>query len=227
MTAARKGYFVTGTDTGVGKTVLSALLVAALDALYWKPVQTGVCEGTDRESVRLCAEAPDGDLLPERYCFDPPVSPHLAAREAGVRISLNSFEFPSAPVGRTWIVEGAGGVMVPLNESDLMRDLMRHLGLPVVVAARTALGTINHTLLTLAALRDAELKVCGVVLIGAENLENRRAIEQYGNVRVVGHIPVLERIHRAALLEVFSTNFDRAAFEFTAAPDRAQTQSHA
>lgn len=227
MTTARNGLFVTGTDTGVGKTVLSALLVAALDAVYWKPVQTGVCEGTDRESVRLWAEAPDDDLLPERYRFDPPVSPHLAAREAGVRISLDTFEFPPTPEGRTWIVEGAGGVMVPLNERDLMRDLMRRLELPVVVAARTALGTINHTVMTLAALRDARLNICGVVLIGAENLENRRAIEHYGNVRVVGHIPVLESIHRAALLEVFSKNFDRAAFQFTASTDRARTQSHA
>ena len=160
------GFFVTGTDTGVGKTVLSALLVAALDAVYWKPVQTGAVEGTDRESVRAWAASPEEQLLPERYCFDPPVSPHLAAREAGVRIALDSFEFPEARANRTWIVEGAGGVMVPLNERDLMRDLMRRLGLPVVVAARTALGTINHTLLTLAALRDAHLSIRGVVLIG-------------------------------------------------------------
>jgi dethiobiotin synthetase len=94
-----------------------------------------------------------------------------------------------------------------------MLDLMWHLGLPVIVAARTTLGTINHTLLTLAALRNANLEVRGVVLIGAENVENRRAIEQYGNVRVIGHIPILERIHRAALVEVFSKGFDRAAFE--------------
>jgi dethiobiotin synthetase len=213
MNGPMNGFFVTGTDTGVGKTVLSALLVAALDAVYWKPVQTGATEGTDRDSVGLWAEIPVERLLPERYCFDPPVSPHLAAREAGVRISLDSFEFPAAPAGRTWIVEGAGGAMVPLNERDLMFDLMRHVGLPIVVAARTGLGTINHTLLTLAALRGAQLKIRGVVLIGAENLENRRAIEHYGDIRVIGHIPVLERIHRAALLDVFSKNFDRAAFQ--------------
>ena len=213
MKGQMNGFFVTGTDTGVGKTVLSALLVAALDAVYWKPVQTGATEGTDRESVRLWAEPPEEQLLPERYCFDPPVSPHLAAREAGVRIALDAFEFPAAPADRTWIVEGAGGVMAPLNERDLMLDLMRRVGLPVVVAARTALGTINHTLLTLAALHAAHLKIRGVVLIGAENLENRRAIEHYGDIRVIGHIPVLERIHRAALLDVFSKNFDRAAFQ--------------
>ena len=103
--------------------------------------------------------------------------------------------------------------MVPLNDRDLMLNLMRHLGLPVVVAARTSLGTINHTLLTLAALRSTHLDTRGVVLIGEEDIENRLAIEHYGKIRVIGHIPVLERIHREALLDVFSKNFDRTAFE--------------
>jgi len=206
------GFFVTGTDTGVGKTVLSALLVAALDGIYWKPVQTGAIEGTDRNSVRAWAGCPEERLLLERYYFDPPVSPHLAAREAGVRIALDSFELPAPVANHPYIVEGAGGAMVPLNEQDLMLDLMRRLGLPIVVAARTKLGTINHTLLTLAALRGAQLSVHGVVLIGAKNIENRRAIEHFGKVRVIGHIPVLEKIHRAPLLEVFANNFDRQAF---------------
>jgi dethiobiotin synthetase len=213
MIRPASGFFVTGTDTGVGKTVLSALLVAALDAVYWKPVQTGALEGTDRESVRLWADVPESRLPAESYRFDPPVSPHLAAREAGVQIVLDSIKFPAASKNRPWIVEGAGGVMVPLNERDLMLDLMRHLGLPVIVAARTALGTINHTLLTLAALRSANLDIRGVVLIGAENVENRRAIEHYGNIRVIGHIPVLESIHRAALLDVFAAGFNGAAFQ--------------
>ena len=208
------GYFVTGTDTNVGKTVLSAMLVAALDAVYWKPVQTGASEGTDRDSVRRWAEVAEDRLPVERYRFDPPVSPHLAAREAGVRISLDALEIPAvAPPGRKWIVEGAGGVMVPLNERDLMRDLMRQIGFPVVVAARTSLGTINHTLLTLSALREAHLPICGVALIGDENAENRRAIEHYGNIRVLGHIPILKQIHRAALLDVYENRFDHRAFQ--------------
>jgi dethiobiotin synthetase len=127
-------------------------------------------------------------------------------------MALDAFEWPASLGDRPCIVEGAGGAMVPLNEHDLMIDLMRRLGLPVVVAARTSLGTINHTLMTLAALRAAHLSVRGVVLIGAENTENRRAIEHYGNIRVIGHIPMLERIHRAALLEVFEKHFDRLAF---------------
>jgi dethiobiotin synthetase len=207
------GYFVTGTDTNVGKTVLSALLVAALDAVYWKPVQTGAREGTDRESVRAWADATEDRLPLERYRFDPPVSPHLASSEAGIRIALDAFEFPVAPADRKWIVEGAGGVMVPLNERDLMRDLMQRMGFPVIVAARTALGTINHTLLTLAALREARLTICGVALMGDENIENHRAIEHYGNVRVIGYIPILKKIHRAALLDVYEKNFDHQAFQ--------------
>lgn len=205
-------YFVTGTDTNVGKTVLSALLVAALDGVYWKPVQTGAVEGTDRESVRRWAEVPEERLPPERYRFDPPVSPHLASREAGIRIGLTEFELPDAQADHKWIVEGAGGVMTPLNERDVMRDLMRRIGFPIIVASRTALGTINHTLLTVAALREARLRISGVVLIGDENVENRRAIEHYGNVPVIGYIPFLEKIDRPALLHVYEKQFDHRAF---------------
>jgi dethiobiotin synthetase len=210
-----KGFFITGTDTGVGKTVLSALLVAALDGTYWKPIQTGALEGTDRESVRRWAGVPEQRLPPESYLFDPPVSPHLAAREAGVAISLDAITFPAASGHPVWIVEGAGGVMVPVNDHEFMRDLMRHLGLPVIVAARTALGTINHTLLTLAALHGAGLSIHGVVLIGEKNFENHRAIEQYGGVKVIGNIPILDRIERPALLDVFADHFDHAAFGLT------------
>jgi dethiobiotin synthetase len=207
------GYFVTGTDTGVGKTVLSALLVAALDAVYWKPVQTGASEGTDRESVRAWSEATEDRLPMERFRFDPPVSPHLASREEGIQIALDAFKLPPSSADRNWIVEGAGGVMVPLNERDLMRDLMRQIGFPIIVSSRTALGTINHTLLTLAALREARLAICGVVLIGDENIENRRAIEHYGDVRVIGHIPMLKKINRVALLDAYEKHFDHRAFQ--------------
>jgi dethiobiotin synthetase len=207
------GFFVTGTDTSVGKTVLSALLVAALDAVYWKPIQTGATEGTDRDSVRAWSEAAEDRLPSERYRFDPPVSPHLAAREAGVRIALDEINLPAVPAGRRWIVEGAGGVMVPINESKLMRDLIGRIGFPVIITARTALGTINHTILTVAALREAHLPICGVALIGDENIENRRAIEHYGNVRVVGRIPMLKQINRASLLEAYKKHFDRQAFQ--------------
>jgi dethiobiotin synthetase len=205
-------FFVTGTDTGIGKTLVSALLCAALDACYWKPIQTGSREGTDRRTVIKIAQLPLGRALPEIYLFAPPVSPHLAARRAGVRIELKKISMPALEKSDALIVEGAGGALVPINRNQLMTHLMHHLKLPVVVIARTALGTINHTLLTLAALRAAHLDIRGVVLCGEPNPENRKAIEHYGNVQVIGDVPLLKTINRRTLLEVFRTRFDGTAF---------------
>jgi dethiobiotin synthetase len=204
--------FVTGTDTNVGKTVLSALLCAALDGIYWKPIQTGASEGTDRQAVRRWADIAEERTIPESYCFEPPVSPHLAASLAGTRIDLSKVEHPPATHTRPLIMESAGGVLVPLNPTDLMLDLMRKLNAPVVIATRTALGTINHTLLTTNAVRSAGLNIKGVVMIGEKHNENERAIEHYGSVPVIGRIPPLPAIHRKALLEVFESEFDENAF---------------
>ncbi len=208
----RSRFFITGTDTGVGKTVTSALLCAALDALYWKPIQTGSREGTDTNAVIRLAQLPRSRTLPETYRFAPPVSPHLAARRAGVRIELRKIRLPRIEPGENLIVEGAGGVLVPINRDQLMVDVMKQLGLPMLLVSRTALGTINHTLLSLAALRSAKLDVRGVVLMGARNQENRNAIELYGGVPVLGWIPPLSKLDRAALLHAFKAHFDRKAF---------------
>jgi dethiobiotin synthetase len=204
--------FITGTDTNVGKTMLSALLTVALDAIYWKPIQTGAREGTDRRSVIQWAEIPEERTLPECYCFDPPVSPHLAAQEVGIRVDLNRISMPDGEFTRPVIAEGAGGVLVPINEKETILDLIRHLAFPVIVASRTALGTINHTLLTLAALRSAGAEIRGVVMLGPENIENRRAIEHYGQTPVIGHVPVLQTFNRAALLKVFESYFNKDCF---------------
>jgi len=205
-------FFVTGTDTGIGKTVLSALLCAAFDAIYWKPIQTGTLEGADRETVmRLAGLGPDR-ALPEVYSFAPPVSPHLAASQAGARIDLERICLPAGLERESLVVEGAGGVLVPVNESQLMLDLIVQLKLPAILAARSSLGTINHTLLSLAALRSVNVPVCGVVMIGEPNKDNRWAIRHYGRVKVIGEIPPLAQIGRGALLRVFENHFDRAAF---------------
>jgi dethiobiotin synthase len=206
-------FFVTGTDTGIGKTLVSALLCAALDAFYWKPIQTGTREGTDRATVMRIAGVPRTRTFPEAYRFAPPVSPHLAALRAGTRIDLRKIQMPALPGGEPLIAEGAGGVLVPINEKQLMVDLMRQLKLPVILVARTALGTINHTLLSLAALRKAGLEVRGVVLSGERNRDNLRAIEYYGKVGVVGSVPKLARINRDTLLKTFQKHFDGKVFE--------------
>lgn len=204
-------FFITGTDTGIGKTVTSALLCAALNAIYWKPIQTGTREGTDRATVMQLAGLPLQRTIPEAYCFAPPVSPHLAARLAGKRIDLHQIKMPKLPPGGNLIAEGAGGVLVPVNGEQLMTDLMRHLKLPVLLVARSSLGTINHTLLSLAALRAARLDVRGVIMVGKPHKENRKAIEHYGDARVIGIIPPLRRLSRAALVATFRKHFDERA----------------
>jgi dethiobiotin synthase len=208
-----RDLFITGTDTGVGKTLVSALLCAALDGVYWKPIQTGACEVIDRRTVMELALLPPERMLPECYVFDPPVSPHLAAEQAGATIDLNTIRRPEGVLSGPLIVEGAGGVMVPVNQSEFMLDLMRKLDLPVVVVARSSLGTINHTVLTLRALQAAWLTVTGVVLVGQPNADNERAIERYGSAPIIGRVPLLETIHRTTLLEVFDREFDRSKFD--------------
>ena len=208
----KESLFVTGTDTNVGKTLLSALLVAAFDAMYWKPIQTGAREGSDRRTVIQYAEIPETQTIPECYCFDPPVSPHLAAEDSDVRIDLGRIQ-PPKNLARPIIAEGAGGILVPINDSELMLDLARQLGFPIVIAARAALGTINHTLLTVRALRCAKMAVKGVVMIGQRNKENERSIEHFGAIPVIGLIPWLDTINRETLLKVFRANFDPKYFQ--------------
>lgn len=205
-------FFITGTDTGVGKTTVAALCCAALDAMYWKPIQTGTREGTDRATVIRLAKLPRNRTLPEVYRFSPPVSPHLAAQRAGVRIELRKIPFPKLAAHENLIIEGAGGALVPVNSTQLMTDLMLQFALPVILVSRTALGTINHTLLSVAALRASRLDLRGVVMVGKPNRDNRRAIEHYGGIEIIGAVPFLPQINRATLLKVFRSNFDAKAF---------------
>ena len=188
-----RGVFVTGTDTGVGKTVVSACLAKAWGADYWKPVQTGLAEEAgDTAAVAGLAGLPLERLHPPVHEFDPPVSPHLAAEEAGVSIGLDGIELPASD--RPIVVEGAGGALVPLNGDQTMLDLMARLDLPVVLVAANRLGAINQTLLTLGALRARGLEVLGMVLTGQPFGDNRAAIERHGRVRILAELPHADRI---------------------------------
>jgi dethiobiotin synthetase len=207
-----RGLFVTGTDTGVGKTVAAAALLHRYRpgrVRYWKPIQTGIEQDDDTAEVRRLAACRDEEILDEGFRLPNPVSPHLAAERAGITITLERLRavLPEDDTIR-WIVEGAGGVLVPINGSDLMADWMRLLGLPVLVAARSGLGTINHTLLTVEALRSRGLPVAGVVMIGEKNQSNRAAIERYGRVAVVGEMPLFPVLDAAALSRWSSAELD-------------------
>ena len=189
-----RGVFVTGTDTGVGKTLVSAALVVLCRARgpvrYCKPIQTGIEHSNDTADVARLAACTVEEIVDAGIRLPRPVSPHLAAHLAGTSITVESLmasmrEATGVTSNESfWIVEGAGGVLVPLNDDQLMIDLMVRLALPVVVVARTALGTINHTLLTLDALRRRDIDIAFVVMSGEPDAAARQAIALHGRVRV-------------------------------------------
>ena len=202
-----KRIFVTGTDTGVGKTMISAILMAGLNGFYWKPIQSGLEEISDREWVREQTGLPETHFFEETYRLTLPLSPHSAAQRDGVRIDLDSFIEPDIPESEHLIIEGAGGVMVPLNERHLMTDLMMRLAAPVLLVSRSSLGTINHTLLSLEQLRREGLDVLGVIMNGPRNAENREAIEHYGKIKVLAEIEPMPDINPYNLRYTFHEHF--------------------
>ncbi len=210
---------VVGTGTEVGKTITCAVLLSRYAGMfklaYWKPIATGSAEDRDTSVIeRLCG--PEVNILPESYLFEPPVSPHLAARLAGKRIdpeqvvqALKTYQQESD--GRALVIEGIGGLLVPLTaEGYLLADLLEAMSLPCLLVASTTLGTINHTLLTLEALRSRDLHLVGVVLNGQRNRENRLAIEEFGSVQIVSEIEPLSTLSPENVLRA-SRGFDRKA----------------
>ena len=197
-------FVVTGTDTGIGKTVFAAGLAAALGAHYWKPIQAGVEPDGDKEEVARLSGLPASHILPEAYRLNTPASPHLAARIDGVEISLDRLALPQ--VDGPLVIEGAGGLLVPVNEQLLMADLFAHWGQPVILCARTALGTINHSLLSIEALRARNVPIAGIAFIGEPHEENERIIPQLGNVRSLGRLPLLDPLNPATLAAAFASH---------------------
>jgi dethiobiotin synthetase len=194
---------IAGTDTDVGKTVVSALVVQGLGAHYWKPVQSGLAEGSDTERVRNLLALPPERILPEAYRFQAPVSPHWAARMEGVRIEPEALVLPQ--VEAPLVVECAGGLMVPLRLDPaghlLQIDQLVAWGLPVLLVARSGLGTLNHTLLSLEALRHRAIPVLGLVLNGPLHPDNPPTLEAIGGVPVLAQLPPLEPLSAVGLQE--------------------------
>ena len=195
---------VTGTDTDIGKTVFAAGLAGALGAYYWKPIQAGVDPEGDKETVARLGNIPQTQILPEAYRLTTPASPHLAARIDGVEVRLDKLSLPQ--VDGPLVVEGAGGVLVPVSETLLMADLFAHWQLPVILCARTALGTINHSLLSIEALRSRGVPLAGIAFIGDPHEENERIIPQLAKVPSLGRLPRLDPLDPAILKAAFAEN---------------------
>lgn len=198
-------FVVTGTDTGIGKTVFSAALAGALGLPYWKPIQSGLEEESDSEAVARLAGVP---IHPEAYRLVTPASPHLAAEIDGVTIEADAL-FP--PPGDL-LIEGAGGVLVPVTRTLLYADLFARWQVPVIVCARTALGTINHSLLTIEALKARNVPIHGIAFIGDAVEDSEAIVAAISGVKRLGRLPRIDPLTPETLAAAFAEHFDRADF---------------
>ena len=192
MTSLPKGLIVCGTDTDVGKTIISALIVQGLEAIYWKPIQSGLEEGGDTGKICQLLTLTSNRWIPEAYKFKKPVSPHWAAEQEEKAIDPRNLNLPT--VNNFLIVETAGGLLVPLTRRYLQIEQIKQWQLPVVLVARTGLGTINHTLLSLEALKNREIPILGIFLNGPKHLDNPQTLKQFGEVPILGHLPILSEV---------------------------------
>ena len=202
-------FVVTGTDTGIGKTVFAAALTGAIAAHYWKPVQSGLMDGADADTVAHLSGAPRERILPEAYRLAQPLSPHRAAELDGLVIDPTRLALPPQ---RPLVVEGAGSALVPVTRGTTYADVFAWWNLPVIVVARTGLGTINHSLLTIEALHARGVTVHGVAFVGDANEDNEATVAAMGKVRRLGRLPILPVLDRESLASAFVAGFDMKAF---------------
>ena len=202
--------FVTGTDTNVGKTIVAAAIAGALKASYWKPIQAGTLDHSDSDTVRALSGLPPAKVLAEGYRLTTPCSPHRAAELDSVQIDADRLAIPEAD---PLVVEGAGGLLVPVTREILLIDLVARWQLPVVLVARTALGTINHSLLSLEALRSRNIPLLGIAFVGNPAPDSEETICAFGHTRRLGRLPLLDPIDPANLAKAFAANFRLEDFQ--------------
>ncbi len=198
-------FVITGTDTGIGKTIFSAALAQATRAPYWKPIQSGLEDETDTEVVARLAGVP---VLPEAHRLVTPASPHRAAEIDGVTIDLESL----APPPGDLVIEGAGGALVPVTRTALYADLFAKWQIPVIICARTSLGTINHSLLTIEALRARGVPIHGLAFLGDAVADSEAIIAEISGIRRLGRLPIIEPLTRESLSTAFAASFNVADF---------------
>lgn len=208
-----KNIVIAGTDTGVGKTLCSALLMSALQGTYFKPIQSGCREDNDTNTVKNLSELSEEHFLKEKYLLKEPLSPHIAAEIDKIEIDLNELKLPKEFKHNPLIIELAGGLMVPVTRNKLFIDLLPKFNAEVILCARSGLGTINHTLLSIEALKTRNIPIAGLVFIGEENSDNEKTMVDFSKVRKLGSIPKLEGLNKKILLEVFNTKFNKKYFE--------------
>lgn len=194
-----KKIFVTGIGTGIGKTIISAVLVEKLKADYWKPVQSGDSDNSDTMKVKSLVSNTRTHFHPETYLLTQSFSPHKSAAIDGVAIDIDKIMMPQTK--NSLIIEGAGGLMVPLNNQHLIIDLIKKLQVQVVLVSRNYLGSINHTLLSVLALKQYDIPVKGIIFNGIKDIYSKEFILEYSGLELLGHIPEYQVVDKNAIME--------------------------
>lgn len=193
----KKQFIVAGIGTEIGKTFISSVLVEALQADYWKPIQSGGLDFSDTDTVKSLVSVSNNTFFPEAYRLNEPLSPHAAAALDGITIELSKIQLPVTE--RNLIVELAGGLMVPLNDNDLVIDMVQQLNLPVILVSKNYLGSINHTLLSIESLRSRNIPVEGIIFNGISNASTEHFILNYTKLKCLGRIPTQAEIDKPAV----------------------------
>ncbi len=195
----KQTLFVTGIGTGIGKTIVSAVLTEKLKADYWKPVQSGDLDNSDTLKVKSLVSNDQSVFHPETYRLTQPYSPHKSAAIDGIDIKKENFIVPKT--NNNLIIEGAGGLMVPLNDRFLMIDLIKQLKADVILVSQNYLGSINHTLLSAAILKQYGINISGIIFNGKTDADSESYILQYTGIKLLGHLPEFEQVDKAAIIE--------------------------
>jgi dethiobiotin synthetase len=183
--ANKKKLFITGISTNVGKTIASAIITEALEADYWKPIQAGDLDHSDSHFIKSNIKSQKSKIFPNAYQFNTPASPHLAAELDGITIDLKNIIEPKT--NNHFVIEGAGGLFVPLNKTDFVIDLIQP-DYKVIIVSRHYLGSINHTLLTIEALKNRKINIAGIIFNGNENRPTETIILNTTQLKCIGRI---------------------------------------
>ena len=185
-------FIICGTDTDVGKTLISSFFVRGLDCYYWKPIQSGLEDETDSQFVERVSQVNKKKILKEAYIFNNPVSPHWAAEIDGVKIIKSNLDLPN--INKTLVIETAGGLMVPITRNFLQIDQIKIWNLPVILVCRSSLGTLNHTLLSIEALKKRKIKILGLIINGKKHLDNPQTLKLFSGLPIIAEFPLIKNL---------------------------------
>ena len=185
-------FVICGTDTDIGKTLISSFFVRGLNSFYWKPIQSGIESETDSQAIARIAKVQKSKIINEAYIFKKPVSPHWAAEIDQKVINIKLLNLPN--INGSLIIETAGGLMVPITRNYLQIDQIKKWDIPVILVCKSGLGTLNHTLLSIEALKKRNIKILGLVINGEKHLDNPKTLTEFSGLPIIAEFPYIRKI---------------------------------